>query len=100
MNMVARLTEEVHDPQSRSKNYAVAGSSPSVRSSSASLSARAGTGASGPNDDNHSSTLHIALLTGGGDKPYALGMAAALTSEAISVDFIGSDDLEVPELLT
>jgi D-inositol-3-phosphate glycosyltransferase len=46
------------------------------------------------------STLRIALLTGGGDKPYALGMAAALTSEGISVDFIGSDDLRVPELLT
>ena len=44
--------------------------------------------------------LSIALLTGGGDKPYALGIAAALTSEGISVDFIGSDDLEVPELLT
>jgi glycosyltransferase involved in cell wall biosynthesis len=45
------------------------------------------------------STLRIALLTGGGDKPYALGMAAALTSARIHVDFIGSDDLEVPELL-
>jgi len=42
----------------------------------------------------------VALLTGGGDKPYALGMAAALTSEGVSVDFIGSDDLRVPELLT
>jgi D-inositol-3-phosphate glycosyltransferase len=42
---------------------------------------------------------HIALLTGGGDKPYALGMAAALTSAGILVDFIGSDDLSVPELL-
>ena len=45
-------------------------------------------------------SLQIALLTGGGDKPYALGMAAALTSEGILVDFIGSDDLQVPELLT
>src|SRR5206468_9706668 len=44
-------------------------------------------------------TLPIALLTGGGDKPYALGIAAALTSEGISVDFIGSDDLSVPEIL-
>jgi D-inositol-3-phosphate glycosyltransferase len=42
----------------------------------------------------------VALLTGGGDKPYALGMAAALTSEGISIDFIGSDDLRVPQLLT
>ena len=41
----------------------------------------------------------ISLLTGGGDKPYALGMAAALTSVGIHVDFVGSDDLSVPELL-
>jgi glycosyltransferase involved in cell wall biosynthesis len=45
------------------------------------------------------STPQIALLTGGGDKPYALGMAAALTSAGIHVDFIGSDDLSVPALL-
>ena len=43
--------------------------------------------------------LKIALFTGGGDKPYALGLATALTSRGISVDFIGSDDLNVPELL-
>jgi glycosyltransferase involved in cell wall biosynthesis len=42
----------------------------------------------------------ISLLTGGGDKPYALGMATALTSVGIPVDFIGSDDLRVPELLS
>jgi glycosyltransferase involved in cell wall biosynthesis len=41
----------------------------------------------------------VALLTGGGDKPYAMGLAAALTSQDISLDFIGSDDLSVPELL-
>src|SRR5205809_876758 len=46
------------------------------------------------------SAPRVALLTGGGDKPYALGMAAALTSEGISVDFIGSDDLNVPEVVT
>ena len=45
------------------------------------------------------STLRIALLTGGDDKPYVLGLADALTSEGISFDLIGSDDLEVPELL-
>src|SRR5262249_51220470 len=44
--------------------------------------------------------LSVALLTGGGDKPYALGMAAALTSAGVHVDFIGSNDLRVPELLT
>ena len=44
--------------------------------------------------------LSVALLTGGRDKPYALGMAAALTSAGVHVDFIGSNDLSVPELLT
>src|SRR3984893_12809871 len=43
---------------------------------------------------------NVALLTGGGDKPCALGLAAALTSEGILLDFIGSDDLSVPELLS
>jgi D-inositol-3-phosphate glycosyltransferase len=44
--------------------------------------------------------LSVSLLTGGGDKHYALGLAAALTSVGILVDFIGSDDLNVPELLS
>jgi glycosyltransferase involved in cell wall biosynthesis len=44
-------------------------------------------------------SARVALLTGGGDKPYALGLAAALSSENISLDFIGSDDLKVPELV-
>jgi glycosyltransferase involved in cell wall biosynthesis len=45
------------------------------------------------------SALRVTVLTGGGDKPYALGMAAALTSQGILIDLIGSDDLTVPELL-
>jgi D-inositol-3-phosphate glycosyltransferase len=44
------------------------------------------------------STPRVALLTGGGDKHYALCLAAALISQDISLDFIGSDDLSVPEL--
>jgi glycosyltransferase involved in cell wall biosynthesis len=43
--------------------------------------------------------LQVSLLTGGGDKPYAIGAATSLTSEQIAVDLIGSDDLAVPELL-
>jgi glycosyltransferase involved in cell wall biosynthesis len=46
-----------------------------------------------------STAPRISLLTGGGDKPYALGMAAALTSAGVSLDFIGSDDLSVPDVL-
>lgn len=49
--------------------------------------------------NSHLATPQIALLTGGGDKPYALGLAAALSSEGILLDFVGSDDLKVPELL-
>ena len=40
----------------------------------------------------------MALLTGGADRPYALGLTAALTGQGMAVDFIGSDDLNLPEL--
>jgi glycosyltransferase involved in cell wall biosynthesis len=50
-------------------------------------------------DHQPSTTLHVALLTGGGDRPYALGIAAALISRGMRLDFIGSDDLITPELL-
>jgi glycosyltransferase involved in cell wall biosynthesis len=45
-----------------------------------------------------STTLRVTLLTGGADRPYALGLTAALTSADLTVDFIGSDDLNLPEL--
>lgn len=45
-----------------------------------------------------STNLRVALLTGGGDKPYALGIAAAITSAGVTADFIGSDYLAVPEV--
>ncbi|HUA38725.1 MAG TPA: glycosyltransferase family 4 protein [Candidatus Sulfopaludibacter sp.] len=44
-------------------------------------------------------TPQVALLTGGGDKPYALGLATALTSAGLPVDFIGSTDLCCEEIL-
>lgn len=40
----------------------------------------------------------ISLLTGGGDRPYALGITAALTARGVEVDFIGSETLDAPEL--
>ncbi len=43
-------------------------------------------------------SLHIALLTGGSDRPYALGLATALSSARVAVDFIGSDELDLAEL--
>lgn len=42
----------------------------------------------------------IALLTGGGDRPYALGLSTALAARGTSMDFIGSNDLRAPEVLT
>ena len=40
----------------------------------------------------------VGLLTGGADRPYALGLATALLSRGACLDFIGSDDLDSPEL--
>ena len=42
--------------------------------------------------------LRVALLTGGGDKPYALGLASSLIAQGVSFDFIGSDEVDGPEL--
>jgi len=47
----------------------------------------------------HHPALGIALLTGGDDKPYVLGLVEALTSAGVSIDVIGSNDLELPTLL-
>ena len=41
--------------------------------------------------------IEVALLTGGGDKHYALGLATALASKGAFLDVIGSDDLDCPE---
>ena len=41
----------------------------------------------------------VAIFTGGGDKPYALGLALGLAAEGITMDFIGSDFLAAPEIL-
>jgi glycosyltransferase involved in cell wall biosynthesis len=41
---------------------------------------------------------YVALLTGGGDRPYALGLASSLVAEGLTIDFIGSDDLRAPQV--
>ena len=50
---------------------------------------------------NHQSSngnrVAVALLTGGGDRPYVLGLAPTLRSQGIAVDLIGSDELDSPE---
>ena len=40
----------------------------------------------------------IGLLTGGSDKPYALGLAGALAARGVRVDFVGSNELDCPEV--
>jgi glycosyltransferase involved in cell wall biosynthesis len=43
------------------------------------------------------SKIQVALLTGGGDRPYAYGLAMELISRGVGLDLIGSDDLDFPE---
>jgi glycosyltransferase involved in cell wall biosynthesis len=42
----------------------------------------------------------VSLLTAGRDRPYALGMAAALAAAGVPFDFVGSDEVDGPELHT
>jgi D-inositol-3-phosphate glycosyltransferase len=44
------------------------------------------------------SEITVALLTGGGDKPYAFGLATELISKGATLEVIGSDDLDCSEL--
>ncbi len=39
----------------------------------------------------------VTLLTGGGDRPYAYGLATELIARGAGMDLIGSDDLDFPE---
>ena len=43
------------------------------------------------------SSISLTLLTGGGDRPYAYGLATELIARGTAVDLIGSDDLDSPE---
>jgi glycosyltransferase involved in cell wall biosynthesis len=40
----------------------------------------------------------ISVLTAGRDRPYALGLAAALAAAGANFDFVGSDEVDSPEL--
>src|SRR6266404_3104971 len=42
-------------------------------------------------------TFCVAVLTGGGDKPYAFGLATELIRRRLEVDIIGGDELDLPE---
>jgi D-inositol-3-phosphate glycosyltransferase len=43
------------------------------------------------------SPASLALLTGGGDRPYVFGLATALSAQGVRLHLIGSDDLVRPE---
>jgi len=40
----------------------------------------------------------VGLLTGGSDKPYALGLVGALDEQGVMIDMVGSDELDCPEV--
>jgi len=41
--------------------------------------------------------ISVALLTGGSDRPYVFGLMTALVSNNVTLDLIGSDELDTPE---
>jgi glycosyltransferase involved in cell wall biosynthesis len=41
--------------------------------------------------------ISVALLTGGGDKPYALGLSRELIRQGVPLEIIGSNDLDCPD---
>jgi len=41
--------------------------------------------------------IAIALLTGGSDRPYVLGLTTEIVPKGVAVDLIGSDELDLPE---
>ena len=45
-------------------------------------------------------TPQVSVLTAGRDRPYALGLAAALSAAGTQFDFVGSNSLDSPELHT
>src|SRR5215510_8322668 len=49
------------------------------------------------NRDDAVHKIAVALLTGGGDRPYVFGLATELISKGAGLDLIGSDELDCPE---
>lgn len=58
---------------------------------------RVGTAANAPTPPVE---IEVGLLTGGIDKPYAFGLAMSLIAKGVCLDFIGSDEVDSPELHT
>jgi glycosyltransferase involved in cell wall biosynthesis len=49
-------------------------------------------------DQDASAEIEAALLTGGGDRHYAFGLAMGLVSKGVVLDFIGGDEVDSPEM--
>ena len=49
---------------------------------------------------NSASGIEMGLLTGCQDRPYAFGLAMALIAKGVSLDIIGGDEIDSPELHT
>ena len=47
--------------------------------------------------DTHEAPLNVALLTGGQDRHYAVGLATALMEQNVHLEVIGSDEVDGPE---
>lgn len=51
-----------------------------------------------PANSQTATALHVGLLTGGDDRSYVLGLTASLVANGVSVDCIGSNRVDGPEL--
>ena len=49
---------------------------------------------------NQQAALEVSLLTGGRDRPYALGLAIGLIEKGLHLDVIGSEYVDCPEMQT
>lgn len=54
--------------------------------------------AGGHGEVRSAQAVRIGLLTGADDRSYALGLATALMARGVALDFIGSDQIDGPEL--
>jgi D-inositol-3-phosphate glycosyltransferase len=52
---------------------------------------------SAPNQPSLASGVTVSLLTGGTDRPYVFGLVSALIAQGVTLDLIGSDDLNFSE---
>ena len=76
----------------KEREIAMAGMTPSVQTLRA-VSRTHGQAENGLPDE-----IEAALLTGGFDRPYAFGLAMALITRGVSLDVIGSDEIDSPEM--